>query len=94
MLDVRDLPDNYIVTGVDKIGEIYAANYEMAARAGVDIDELPTEYCPHIYIDGEMREIDNIMLLSEDFELVEIPLTPIELGVPIKLTKYIWNEEN
>lgn len=86
-------PMKEILKGVDKIGEMYATNYEMAERSGVGIEELPVEYCPHIYIDGEMQEVDNVMLLSDDFELIEIPILAERYGMPIKLTKYYWNGE-
>lgn len=83
-----------ILKGVDKIGKIYAANYEMAEKAGKDIEELPIQYRPHIYIDGKMQEVDTIMLLSDDFELIEIPISPMGSDVPIALTRYYWEEEN
>lgn len=82
-----------ILECVDKIGEIYTANCEMAEKADEDIEELPVEYCPHIYLDGEMQAIDSIMLLSDDFELIEIPLSPMGTDSPITLTRYYWEEK-
>lgn len=86
-------PLEEVLKGIDKICKFYEANCEMAEKAGLDVEKLPVKYRPHIYLNGKMQEVDNLMLLSDDFKLIEVPLSPIGTDAPIAFTRYYWSEE-
>lgn len=73
---------------VEGIGKMIRFNLEIAQRLNMDLEHFPDEYLPFCIINVKKEPINTIMFFSDNLKLVEIPLTPLGVKVPMTLTRY------
>lgn len=81
-----------ILEMVEKIHKCFMFNMEMVKYMEISPEMLPDKFFPHGMEDGEMNIFYSIFIFSEDFQLVEIPLTPDSDEYNITFTRYYAEE--